>query len=167
MGQARRAGTGLRLHGCASDCTQAGAHAHVCLRIAVAPETLSSTDATRRLTRGALHSISLQVAPGSSMRWSSPGRERCLPSTFRVRCAWTTTRLRTERRSRRDPEPVAMIPGILAIFPPAHTLPDSTSRSRCANVIDTADIYGAGLANRLIADALYPYPENLICLQRM
>lgn len=31
-----------------------------------------------------------------------------------------------------------------------------------ANVIDTADVYGAGLANRLIAEALYPYPENLI-----
>lgn len=31
-----------------------------------------------------------------------------------------------------------------------------------ANVIDTADIYGAGLANRLIAEVLYPYPENLI-----
>lgn len=31
-----------------------------------------------------------------------------------------------------------------------------------ANVIDTADFYGAGLANRLIAQALIPYPENLI-----
>lgn len=31
-----------------------------------------------------------------------------------------------------------------------------------ANVIDTADFYGAGLANRLIAEALSPYPENLI-----
>ena len=31
-----------------------------------------------------------------------------------------------------------------------------------ANIIDTAGFYGAGLANRLIADALHPYPENLI-----
>lgn len=31
-----------------------------------------------------------------------------------------------------------------------------------ANVIDTAEFYGAGLANRLIAKALNPYPENLI-----
>lgn len=31
-----------------------------------------------------------------------------------------------------------------------------------ANVIDTADFYGAGLANRLISEALSPYPENLI-----
>jgi aryl-alcohol dehydrogenase-like predicted oxidoreductase len=31
-----------------------------------------------------------------------------------------------------------------------------------ANVIDTADFYGAGLANKLIAEALVPYPENLI-----
>lgn len=30
------------------------------------------------------------------------------------------------------------------------------------NVIDTADLYGAGLANRLISEALTPYPENLI-----
>lgn len=30
-----------------------------------------------------------------------------------------------------------------------------------ANIIDTAAFYGAGLANRLIADALNPYPENL------
>lgn len=30
------------------------------------------------------------------------------------------------------------------------------------NVIDTADIYGAGFANRLISEALNPYPENLI-----
>lgn len=29
------------------------------------------------------------------------------------------------------------------------------------NVIDTADFYGDGLANRLIADALHPYSENL------
>ncbi len=31
-----------------------------------------------------------------------------------------------------------------------------------ANVIDTADYYGSGLANRLIAEALSPYAENLI-----
>lgn len=31
-----------------------------------------------------------------------------------------------------------------------------------ANVIDTADFYGQGLANRLIAEALGPYPDNLI-----
>lgn len=31
-----------------------------------------------------------------------------------------------------------------------------------ANVIDTADFYGAGLSNRLIAEALTPYPDNLI-----
>ena len=31
-----------------------------------------------------------------------------------------------------------------------------------ANIIDTAEFYGAGLANRLIADALKPYPETLI-----
>lgn len=30
------------------------------------------------------------------------------------------------------------------------------------NVIDTADYYGSMLANRLIADALSPYPEHLI-----
>lgn len=30
------------------------------------------------------------------------------------------------------------------------------------NVIDTADYYGAGHANRLIFEALNPYPENLI-----
>lgn len=30
------------------------------------------------------------------------------------------------------------------------------------NLIDTAEIYGAGLANRLIAEALTPYSENLI-----
>lgn len=30
------------------------------------------------------------------------------------------------------------------------------------NVIDTADFYGGGLANRLIFEALSPYPENLI-----
>lgn len=31
-----------------------------------------------------------------------------------------------------------------------------------ANIIDTADFYGDGLANRLIREALSPYPENLI-----
>jgi len=31
-----------------------------------------------------------------------------------------------------------------------------------ANVIDTADIYGAGHANSLIAKALNPYPDNLV-----
>jgi aryl-alcohol dehydrogenase-like predicted oxidoreductase len=31
-----------------------------------------------------------------------------------------------------------------------------------ANVIDTADFYGRGLANRLIAEALSPYPDSLI-----
>lgn len=30
------------------------------------------------------------------------------------------------------------------------------------NYIDTADYYGPGVTNRLIAEALYPYPENLI-----
>lgn len=30
------------------------------------------------------------------------------------------------------------------------------------DVIDTADFYGAGLANRLISDALSPYPEHLV-----
>jgi pyridoxine 4-dehydrogenase len=31
-----------------------------------------------------------------------------------------------------------------------------------ANVIDTADYYGDGLANRLIAEALRPYPDELV-----
>lgn len=31
-----------------------------------------------------------------------------------------------------------------------------------ASIIDTADFYGDGLANRYIADAFRPYPENLI-----
>lgn len=31
-----------------------------------------------------------------------------------------------------------------------------------ANVIDTADFYDSGLANRLIAEVLTPYAENLV-----
>src|SRR5258707_3080023 len=29
-------------------------------------------------------------------------------------------------------------------------------------LVDTADIYGAGLSEEVIAEALYPYPENLV-----
>src|SRR5258707_12342535 len=29
-------------------------------------------------------------------------------------------------------------------------------------LIDTADIYGAGVSEEVIAEALYPYPENLV-----
>jgi len=36
------------------------------------------------------------------------------------------------------------------------------SVSMGVNLIDTADIYGAGLANKLIAEALSPYSENII-----
>jgi pyridoxine 4-dehydrogenase len=32
--------------------------------------------------------------------------------------------------------------------------------------IDTADSYGPGVSERLIAEALYPYPENLVIVTK-
>lgn len=34
------------------------------------------------------------------------------------------------------------------------------------NFFDTADFYGPGVTNKLIADALYPYAADLLLLQR-
>ena len=34
------------------------------------------------------------------------------------------------------------------------------------NLIDTADSYGPEVSERLIADALYPYPDDLVSLRR-
>ena len=33
---------------------------------------------------------------------------------------------------------------------------------RGVNFIDTADVYGPGVSERLIAEALHPYPEDLV-----